>query len=80
MSIGRENSTVPIPVLAKPDSKITITISDSGSHGTAEFTDLTSPVAMEDVDIKAPLHAKHKTFAGSVSWRCPTSSISTPRR
>ncbi len=70
MSIGRENSTVPIPVLAKPDSKLTITISDSGSRGTAEFTDLTSPVAMEDVDIKAPLHAKHKSFSGSVSWRC----------
>jgi hypothetical protein len=70
MTIGRENSTVPIPVVAKPESRITITISDSGSRGTAEFSDMTSPVAMEDVDIKAPLHAKHKAFAGSLSWRC----------
>jgi hypothetical protein len=71
MTIGRENSTVPIPVIARPESRITITISDSGSRGTAEFSEMTSPVAMEDVDIKAPLHAKHKSFAGSLSWRCP---------
>lgn len=72
MTIGRENSTVPIPVITKPESRLTITISDSGSRGTAEFSDMTSPVAMEDVDIKAPLHAKHKSFAGSLSWRCPS--------
>jgi hypothetical protein len=71
MTIGRDNSTVPIPVIAKPESRLTITISDSGSRGTAEFSDMTSPVAMEDVDIKAPLHAKRKSFAGSLSWRCP---------
>jgi hypothetical protein len=70
MTIGRENSTVPISVIAKPESQITITIAESGSRGTAEFSDLTSPVAMEDVDIKAPLHAKRKNFAGSLSWRC----------
>jgi hypothetical protein len=71
MTIGRENSTVPISVIAKPESQITITISESGSRGTAEFSDMTSPIAMEDVDIKAPLHAKRKNFAGSLSWRCP---------
>jgi hypothetical protein len=70
MTIGRENSTVPIPVLTKPESRITITISDSGARGTAEFSEMTSPIAMEDVDIKAPLHAKRKSFAGSLSWRC----------
>ena len=72
MTIGRENSTVPIPVIAKPESRITITIADSGSRGTVEFSDMTSPIAMEDVDIKAPLHAKRKSFAGSLSWRCPS--------
>jgi hypothetical protein len=71
MSIGRENSTVPIPVISRPESRVTITISDSGARGTAEFSELSSPVAMEDVDIKSPLHAKHKSFAGSLSWRCP---------
>jgi hypothetical protein len=70
MTIGRENSTVPLPVIARPESKLTITISDSGSRGSAEFSEMTSPVAMEDVDIKAPLHAKRKSFAGSVTWRC----------
>ena len=70
ITIGRENTTVPLPVITRPESKLTITISDSGSRGTAEFTDMTSPVAMEDVDIKAPLHAKRKSFAGSLSWRC----------
>jgi hypothetical protein len=72
MTIGRENSTVPLPVITKPESRVTITISDSGSRGTAEFSEMTSPVAMEDVDIKAPLHAKRKSFAGSLSWRCPS--------
>ncbi|HEV7706439.1 MAG TPA: hypothetical protein VGO46_19235 [Gemmatimonadaceae bacterium] len=72
ITIGRENSTVPLPVITRPESKLTITIADSGSRGTAEFTDMTSPVAMEDVDIKAPLHAKHKSFAGSLSWHCPS--------
>jgi hypothetical protein len=71
MTIGRENSTVPLAVITKPESRITIAISDSGSRGTAEFSDMTSPIAMEDVDIKAPLHAKRKSFAGSLSWRCP---------
>jgi hypothetical protein len=72
MTIGRENSTVPLPVIVKPESRLTITISDSGSRGTAEFSDMTSPVAMEDVDIKAPLHAKRKSFTGSLSWHCPS--------
>jgi len=72
MSIGRENSTVPLPVITKPESRLTITISDSGARGSAEFSEMTSPIAMEDVDIKAPLHAKHKSFAGSLSWRCPS--------
>jgi len=70
MTIGRENSTVPIAVISKPESHITITISESGARGTAEFSEMTSPVAMEDVDIKAPLHAKRKSFTGSLSWRC----------
>jgi hypothetical protein len=70
MSIGRENSTVPLPVLTRPESRLTITISDSGSRGTADFTELTSPVAMEDVDIKSPTHAKRKSFSGSMTWHC----------
>jgi hypothetical protein len=70
ITIGRENTTVPLPVITRPESKLTITISDSGSRGTAEFTDMTSPVAMEDVEIKAPLHPKRKSFAGSLSWHC----------
>ena len=72
ITIGRENTTVPLPVITRPESKLTITIADSGSRGTAEFTEMTSPVAMEDVDIKAPLHAKRKSFAGSLSWHCPS--------
>jgi hypothetical protein len=72
MTIGRANSTVPIPVITKPESRITISISDSGTRGTMEFSEMTSPIAMEDVDIKAPLHAKRKSFAGSLSWHCPS--------
>lgn len=70
MLISRENSTVPLPVITRPESHLTITISDSGWHGSAEFSDLTSPIAMEDIEIKAHLHTKEKTFAGSLTWRC----------
>jgi hypothetical protein len=72
MMVNRANSTVPLAVIPKPESKMTITIADSGATGTAEFTDLTSPIAMEDIDIKSRGRAKGKTFAGSLSWRCPS--------
>jgi hypothetical protein len=70
MMVNRENSTVPLAVIPRPESKMTITISDSGATGTAEFTDMTSPIAMEDIDIKSRGHAKGKTFSGSLSWKC----------
>jgi hypothetical protein len=70
MLIGRENSTVPLPVITHPESHLTITISDSGSRGTAEFSELTSPIAMEDIEIRRHPHTKEKTFAGSLTWRC----------
>jgi hypothetical protein len=70
MMIGRENSTVPLSVITRPESRLTITISDSGSRGTAEFTDLTSPLAMEDIAIKSKPHTKEKSFSGSLSWHC----------
>ena len=73
MMVGRANSTVPLAVITHPESHLTVTISDSGSRGTAEFSDLTSPIAMEDVQLKAPhLHTKEKSFAGSLTWRCAT--------
>ena len=70
MMVNRANSTVPLAVIPRPESKMTVTIADSGASGTAEFTDLTSPIAMEDIDIKSRGRAKGKTFAGSLSWRC----------
>jgi hypothetical protein len=70
MMIGRENSTVPLSVTTRPESRLTITISDSGSRGSAEFTDLTSPLAMEDIAIKTRPHTKEKSFSGSLSWHC----------
>lgn len=72
MLVNRANSTVPLAVIPSPESKLTITIADSGASGTAEFADMTSPIAMEDIDIKSRGHAKGKTFAGSLSWRCPS--------
>ena len=70
MIIGRENSTVPLSVITRPESRLTITISDSGSRGSAEFSELTSPIAMEDIEIRRHPHAKEKSFAGSLTWRC----------
>lgn len=72
MLVNRSNSTVPLAVIPRPESKLTITISDSGATGTAEFTDMTSPIAMEDIDIKSRGRAKGKSFAGSLSWKCPS--------
>jgi hypothetical protein len=72
MMVNRANSTVPLAVIPKPESKLSITIADSGASGTAEFTDMTSPLAMEDIDIKSRGRTKGKTFAGSLSWRCPS--------
>jgi hypothetical protein len=72
MMVNRANSTVPLAVIPRPESKMTITIADSGATGTAEFSDMTSPIAMEDIDIKSRGRAKGKTFAGTLSWRCPS--------
>lgn len=72
MMLSRENSTVPLPVITRPESHLTITISDSGSRGSAEFSELTSPIAMEDLEIKRHPHTKEKTFAGSLTWHCAT--------
>jgi hypothetical protein len=70
MIIGRENTTVPLSVITRPESRLTITIADSGLRGSAEFSELTSPIAMEDIEIRRHPHAKEKSFAGSISWRC----------
>jgi hypothetical protein len=72
MLVNRANSTVPLAIIPKPESKLTITIADSGASGKAEFADMTSPIAMEDIDIKSRGRAKGKTFAGTLSWRCPS--------
>jgi hypothetical protein len=72
MILSRENSTVPLPVITRPESHLTITISDSGSRGSAEFSELTSPIAMEDLEIKRHPHTKEKTFAGLLTWHCAT--------
>ena len=70
MILSRENSTVPLPVITRPESHLTVTITDSGSRGSAEFSDMTSPIAMEDLEIRRHPHAKEKTFAGSLTWHC----------
>lgn len=71
MMLGRANSTVPLAVITHPESHVSVIISDSGSRGSAEFSDLTSPIAMEDIELKAPhLHTKEKSFAGTLTWRC----------
>ncbi len=72
MILSRENSTVPLPVITRPESHLTVTISGSGSRGSAEFSELTSPIAMEDLEIKRHPHTKEKTFAGSLTWHCAT--------
>jgi hypothetical protein len=77
--VNRSNSTIPLAVIPKPESRLTITISDGGASGSAEFTDMTSPIAMEDIDIKARGRTKGKTFSGSLTWRCASIAHVDPR-
>ena len=51
-------------------SKLTITVSDNGAAGNAEFTDLESQPSMADFDPKSGAMPKGKRVSGSVTWTC----------
>ncbi len=55
-----------------PASKLTITVSDNGAAGNAEFTDLESQPSMADFDPKSGAMPKGKRVSGSVTWTCET--------
>jgi hypothetical protein len=44
------DATTPLAFMQVPESKLTITVSNDGAKGIAEFTDLESQVSAEDID------------------------------
>ncbi len=58
------DSKVPVALMVKPQSKLDITISENGTKGDAEFTDLEAP------NISEPTAAHGKIVSGSVTWSC----------
>jgi len=66
------DGTSPLAFVQTPESKLTITVSNDGAKGRAEFTDLESMPTAEDIDptSSAPPHGKR--VSGSVTWTCGT--------
>ena len=69
MMITRDAAS-PLAFMQVPASKLTITVSDNGSKGNAEFSDLESQPSMEDFDPKSGAMPKGKRVSGSVTWTC----------
>ncbi len=64
------DATSPLAFGQIPESKLTITVSDNGAKGHAEFTDLESTPSMADIDLKSNAPPHGKRVSGSVTWTC----------
>jgi hypothetical protein len=67
-----QDAAAPLAFGQVAESKLTITVSDSGAAGNAEFTDLESQPSMADFDPKSGAMPKGKRVSGSVTWKCET--------
>jgi hypothetical protein len=65
-----QDATSPLAFGQVPASKLTITISDNGAKGDAEFTDLESQTSMANFDPKTGSMHAGKRVSGSVTWTC----------
>jgi hypothetical protein len=72
MMIMKEGGTMPLAFMQVAASKLTITVSNEGAKGVAEFTDLESQPNMADFDPKSGEMPKGKRVSGSVTWACGT--------
>jgi hypothetical protein len=64
------DETTPLGFGQIPESKLTITVSDNGTKGRAEFTDLESTPTAADIDLKSSGPPHGKRVSGSVTWTC----------
>jgi hypothetical protein len=67
-----QDSASPLAFGQVAGSKLTITVSNNGAAGNAEFTDLESQPSMADFDPKSGSMPKGKRVSGSVTWTCET--------
>jgi len=65
-----KDATSPLAFMQTSTSKLTITVSDNGAKGTAEFTGLESPPSIEDLNTKNGAAPHGKRVAGSITWTC----------
>lgn len=66
------DGTPPVAFVQMPASKLTITVSNDGAKGIAEFTDLESMPTAEDIDPRSSAPPHGKRASGSVTWTCGT--------
>lgn len=64
------DATSPLAFGQIPESKLTITVSDNGTKGRAEFTDLESTPSAADIDPNSSGPPHGKRVSGSVTWSC----------
>jgi hypothetical protein len=70
LMIMKEGGTMPLAFGQVAGSKLTITVSNEGAKGVAEFTDLQSQPNMAEFDPKSGDMPKGKRVSGSVTWAC----------
>jgi hypothetical protein len=68
--IAQGEGKAPLAVMLAPESKLNIQISDNGAKGDAEFTDMETPVTMDDVNPASSAKPHGKKVSGSLTWAC----------
>jgi hypothetical protein len=66
------DATRPLSFGQVPSSTLSITITNDGAKGTAEFTNLESQISMADIDPSSSTPPHGKRVSGSISWTCGT--------
>jgi hypothetical protein len=68
--VSQGEGKAPLAVMLKPESTMTIQISDNGAKGDAEFTNMETPVTIDDIHPNASTPPHGKQVSGSVTWSC----------
>lgn len=70
LMVSQGDNPIPLSVMLKPGSKMSIKISDNGATGDAEFTDMETPITMADINPNSHAEPHGKKISGSVTWSC----------
>jgi hypothetical protein len=70
LMISQGDDPTPLAVMLKPASTMNIQISENGSKGDAEFTDMGTPMTMADMDPSGKTKGTGKKISGSITWSC----------